>query len=141
MKSRLILLLLALLGMGACGGESLDEYGSPMADFEIKGNVTDPQGNPVPNIRVAETGDYGNFNETRSDSKGYYTTEWKGGYSRGTYTFSFTDTDGALNGGDFTERIVEVTFKNADLISPGSGWYESVYSKTIDVTLTPKEDE
>ena len=26
MKSRLILLLLALLGMGACGGESLDEY-------------------------------------------------------------------------------------------------------------------
>lgn len=94
MKSRLILLLLALLGMGACGGESLDEYGSPTADFEIKGNVTDPQGNPVPNIRVAETGAYGNFNETRSDSKGFYTTEWKGGYSRGTYTFSFTDTDG-----------------------------------------------
>ena len=127
--------------MGACGGESLDEYGSPTADFEIKGNVTDPQGNPVPNIRVAETGAYGNFNETRSDSKGYYTTEWKGGYSRGPYTFSFTDTDGPLNGGDFAERIVEVTFKNADLISPGSGWYEGVYSKTIDVTLTPKEDD
>ena len=56
MKNRLIWLLLSLLGMAA-GCSSNDklipvEYGCPHADYEIKGRVTDPDGNPIRAIEI-----------------------------------------------------------------------------------------
>lgn len=72
MKNRLIWLLLSLLGMAA-GCSSNDklipvEYGCPHADYEIKGRVTDPDGNPIRAIEIttdelpvaysSATGDY-----------------------------------------------------------------------------------
>ena len=43
--------LLTMLGFGACS-DSVVEYGTPNADFQIKGQVTYEGGIPIPGIRV-----------------------------------------------------------------------------------------
>lgn len=45
--SRLCMLLLGLLGFASCSDEKEDMYGTPYGTFEVKGKVTDSQGNPV----------------------------------------------------------------------------------------------
>ena len=52
---RILLYLLGLLGFASCGKtEDLPPvmYGTPTAEFTVKGRVVDPDGNPVENIRV-----------------------------------------------------------------------------------------
>ena len=48
--------LLAIIGF-SCGenGEIPCEYGSPHANFQIKGKVTDMKGEPIPDLQVAST--------------------------------------------------------------------------------------
>lgn len=52
---RILLYLLGLLGFASCGkteDPTPAMYGTPTAEFTVKGRVVDPDGNPVENIRV-----------------------------------------------------------------------------------------
>lgn len=122
MKTRLILLLLAFLGLGACGEESAKEYGVPHADFELKGSVCDPDGNLLPNILVERD----QHVKLRTGADGAYLFGWQG--MSGTTTLRFTDTDGPENGGAFAEKEVTVVFSESDRTAPRDGWYEGAFS-------------
>ena len=102
MKNRLIWLLLSLLGMAA-GCSSNDklipvEYGCPHADYEIKGRVTDPDGNPIRAIEITTD----ELPVAYSSATGDY--RLKGTAFPGDMRIRFTDTDGPDNGGSFAER-------------------------------------
>lgn len=140
MKNRFILLLLSLLGLAtACDDqngerEPTPEYGCPYIRFEVKGRVTDPAGNPIRAIEVSTEGTL-----AHSSATGAYLIE------SNTFPFAatlrFTDTDGPENGGSFAEQQVEVIFTEADRTEPGDDhWYEGVFTKEVNVQLTPENE-
>lgn len=139
MKNRLIWLLLSLLGMAA-GCSSNDklipvEYGCPHADYEIKGRVTDPDGNPIRAIEITTD----ELPVAYSSATGDY--RLKGTAFPGDMRIRFTDTDGPDNGGNFAERTVVVTFTGEDCIEPGDGrWYDGAFFKEVDVQLDPETE-
>ena len=55
---KLLYLLLGILGFTACGeggagGGMMCEYGTPTADFTVKGKVTDADGKPIKGIEIS----------------------------------------------------------------------------------------
>ena len=51
--NRVLAGVLLLLGFSGCHRYGPDEYGTPHADFEVSGKVTDSSGNGLNGIRVA----------------------------------------------------------------------------------------
>lgn len=53
-SSRFLAFLCSVLGISvmACNGDEPEMYGTPMADYEVKGLVTDTEGTPIEGIRV-----------------------------------------------------------------------------------------
>ena len=123
-------MLLALLGIGGCGEMNSDPeglnnmcmYGTPTAHYSVKGQVTDADGSPIPDINVSFFGIYYGSPGTRAgvdpfrvnlktDSKGAY--EWDSAhFPYPQVRVQFDDTDGPANGGEFesTNTLVNVTF-------------------------------
>ena len=140
MKQRMLLLLLALLGMAACGGMGRDEYGTPLADFQVKGKVTDQSGNPIPDIEVVFG--LGNVDRQKTADDGTYCCRLNN-----VWLFSqspqllFLDKDGPENGGEFADQDHELVFTDRDKVASGSGWNTGLYEKTVDATLAPKAVE
>ena len=64
--------LLALLGFSACSDENGDEirseYGSPIVDYQVKGQVTDAEGNPIEGIQVIAKPTYGVYTDATNSS-------------------------------------------------------------------------
>lgn len=75
--SRICMAGLALLGFGCSGGDEPVMYGSPTADFEVKGMVTDADGNAVKGAEVrvtapeASSGVYSHGNDKTEESGAY----------------------------------------------------------------------
>lgn len=140
-KKRLSLLALALLGFAtACDKETdppLVMYGTPRADFRAQGKVTDSEGNPIKGIRVRSQEDGGKGILTAEDG-GY---DISGSMFPGHVQLTFTDIDGPDNGGEFTERAVDVKFTQDDRTGKGDGsWYSGSFAREgIDVTLEEKK--
>lgn len=135
MKNRLILLLLALLGMGACTEETSEEYRVPHAEFELKGRVCDPDGTPIADILIERDG----HDNSRTGADGSYLFDWQG-MNGPSCTLRFTDTDGPEHGGTFAEKELTVVFSESDRTAPRDGWCEGTFSKTVDVTLEPQQE-
>lgn len=53
-SNRILSLICSLFGVAvvACNGDEPDMYGTPTADYEVKGLVTDTEGSPVEGIHV-----------------------------------------------------------------------------------------
>lgn len=129
MTQRIITALLALLGFSAgCGRE---EYGCPYADFHISGRVVDPEGNPIPQIKIsASQYRYTTF----SDSEGNFTIE-DNDISRPQRVY-LSDIDGEQNGGEFEDREIEIGALYVQT-KKGKGWYEGAYKAELgEVTLS-----
>ena len=52
--------LLSLLGFSITSCGATDEYGSPYAEYELKGKVTDMNGDPIQGIEINYGGIYNN---------------------------------------------------------------------------------
>lgn len=52
--------LLSLLGFSVTSCGATDEYGSPYAEYELKGKVTDMNGDPIQGIEINYGGIYNN---------------------------------------------------------------------------------
>ena len=143
-KLHFFALLLAALGIVSCQEIEQEEeemrvaYGSPTANYSVKGKVTDEQGNPVPELEVtlsaviSQTLAGGRYQEYvrlmngssfKTDQHGNYDF-WLHGWPTNELQINVKDTDGAANGGQFAEDSVRTTqvafFKNKKDTNP---WY------------------
>lgn len=144
MKTRLIVVILSLLGLavasGCDNGDPSVEYGTPYAIFTVKGKVTDAEGNAVPRIRITGDAPFDYSDETWTTNDGDFILETRDGWSQipCVTTLHFSDIDYALHG-EFADKDVVVTFEEVDEVENTTGhWCEGMYEKTMDVTLSSK---
>ena len=133
--------LLAIIGF-SCGenGEIPCEYGSPHANFQIKGKVTDMIGEPIPGlqVRINPSGE--------SHPQGWLHTDTLRTDTNGDFVFSKTDfpfmeyrliiedVDWDKNKAIYASDTTTVTFDSNDF-SGGEGWSLGSASKEIQIQL------
>lgn len=133
-KNWLIISLAGLLGINlSCVGR--EEYGTPEAEFNVKGKVSDSEGNPISGIKV-EMG----WTAGTTDTDGKYSLKTVDFPAMPkTYTVSFHDID-SIENGLFADDSVGVVFERSDLSGGDGHWYEGSATKTVDITLERLED-
>ena len=118
------------------------EYGTPYAEYEVKGRVSDAEGTPIQGIRVS----MGESQSSYLDSVAVTDAEGRFHVIHGTFPFrdnifdiQFTDIDGEAGGGLFEEQTVTV---QAEVVEEGDGWDEGDYAvkEDVNVTLELKKD-
>ena len=149
MKNLLKKTLLSILGinvLSSCGAL----YASPHADFEVKGRVSDKDGNPIQGIKV----DLCEYNRQEDE---YYTllsdtvlTDKDGVFHiRETLInvgdkaiLGFNDVDGEDNGGVFESKYMQVPVVQVSEGKWNDSWDEGDYAvpEEVEVTLYPKTD-
>lgn len=133
MAQRIIMALLALLGFSTGCGRV--EYGCPNADFHISGRVVDPEGKPIPQIKISTD----NYYTTFSDSEGNFTFD--DNYISLPQTIHLSDIDGEQNGGEFEDRELDIGASYVQT-KKGKNWYEGAYKAELgDVVLNQADDE
>lgn len=137
--------LLGLLGFESC--DSPDEYGpipvaygTPHADFIVKGVVTDEANHPIEGIRAQFLNDY-NWGAIST------TTDASGNYEVKATTFSdfydcllvVEDIDGEANGGEFLSDTLDLSKSKPVQVKKGDGgWYQGTYELSHDIKLKKK---
>ena len=138
--------LLGILGfsfVSACDGEGTSpipmygvpvEYGSPYAEYFVKGKVTDDAGKPIKGIAV--TGPDKSVDTVFTSADGSY--ELNGDFFPvETIDVKFTDVDDEENGGWFATQEKHVALEQQ---KEGQGWYFGVFGALgVDVKMHPGE--
>lgn len=138
--------LLGILGfsfVSACDGEGTSpipmygvpvEYGSPYAEYFVKGKVTDDAGKPIKGIAV--TAPDKSVDTVFTSADGSY--ELNGGFFPvETIDVKFTDVDDEENGGWFATQEKHVALEQQ---KEGQGWYFGVFGALgVDVKMHPAE--
>ncbi len=142
---KFLLICLGFKSLTACDVEIWNgtaEYGTPYAEYEVKGRVSDAEGAPVQGIRVS----MGESQSSQLDSVAVTDAEGRFHVIHGTFPYNdntfdiqFTDIDGEAGGGLFEEQTVTV---QAEVVEEGDGWDEGDYAvkKDVNVTLELKKD-
>lgn len=139
--------LLSVVGYGCSSdGDEPVMYGSPVADYQISGVVTDENGNPVEGIKASlnhvdvKDGEVKVGYEkqsTKTDAEGRYTMDVKnveGGI--GTTGLQMEDVDGEEHGGTFKKKVVLIDASEVKLVAPGHGaWDMGTFAVKQDVSL------
>ena len=142
--------VIGLLGFGGCDKIGAKEYGTPHADYTVKGSVVNKAtGKPIEGIRVGYSTEaiaypmYGTI-PTPYIPKSHVLTNSKGEFK---LTDSFfpekdiklpvyvEDIDGEKNG-VFQSKYLQVDFSKAEQTKKSKGWYEGEYTVTVTVELT-----
>lgn len=115
-----------------------EEYGSPYADFEIKGRVTDASGTPIKGIAVTVERTYLEDSTFTADD-GTYVIRGEM-FPQKALPVVFDDVDGEQNGGKFTKKTLDVTLT---LVKDGDGkWNSGSYgAENADITLELEDAE
>ena len=138
---KFLLICLGFKSVVACHSTT-EEYGTPYAEYEVKGRVSDAEGTPIQGIRVS----MGESQDRYMDSVAVTDAEGRFHVIHGTFPFrdntfdiQFTDIDGEAGGGLFDEQTVTV---QAEMTEEGDGWDEGDYAvkKDVNVTLELKKD-
>ena len=127
---KIIVLLLAILGVfNSC--RQPEEYGTPHADYELKGIVTDKEtSKPLKNIQIVSYSD-----TLYTDAEGKYSF-----YNMmPEFHLKVEDIDGEENGGEFETQEMDIKLTKADQVEKGKGWYEGKYVKTQNIELETKK--
>lgn len=136
--------ILGILGfsfVSACDGEGTppyamygvpvaDEYGSPYAEYFVKGKVSDENGEPIKGIAVTAPKEYPDTAFTSDD--GSY--ELRGSFfPSDELEVKFTDVDGEENGGWFLTKRQNVKLKQQ---TEGEGWYSGIFGASgVDINM------
>lgn len=119
------------------GCDAPEMYGTPWADYEVKGKVLDADGDPIKGIKVSLIEDQYNSQSTQSLENGTFKV------SLGTIPFdklklTAQDIDGAENGGEFEEKTLELDFSKVAYTGESDGWYHGKKSIEQDIVLEEK---
>jgi len=142
--------IIGMLGFGGCGKIGINEYGTPHADFTVKGTVVNKaNGKPIEGIRVGYScascpmPEYGVI-PTPYKPKAHVLTNAKGEFKLTDSFFpeknlklpvNVEDIDGEKNG-SFQSQYLQVDFSNAVHSGKPTNWYEGEYTLNINVGLT-----
>jgi putative lipoprotein (rSAM/lipoprotein system) len=117
-------------------------YGSPSADYEIKGKVLDADGDPIKGIKV-EVQTYVAGPEPIPIIRKFSLDD--GTYDASVQTFPVSklrlvaqDVDGVENGGEFAERTIELDFSKIEYTGDKDAWYSGKKSLEQDIVLEEK---
>lgn len=151
MSGKIYSAILAMLGFSGCGAFTepdmygpppAPEYGSPYAEFVLKGKVSDTQGQPISDIRVVlkprEKSNY--MNDTvRTGMDGKYLFKPNNALGWEIIKVIAEDTDGEDNGGEFAPKTEELDMKGVEF-KGGDYWYKGRAEGSVDITLEPKTE-
>ena len=141
-SNRIIAFLMAVLGFASACKDAVivAAYGSPHADFIVKGNISSAQDNTIlKGIRViAKVSDYANDCDTvKTDATGNYSTKVSS-LPDTKVKLNLTDIDGVDNG-SFEPLDTLVTFTNARFTGGDGNWYSGTTEKVLNLKMKPKE--
>jgi len=153
--------LLSLLGFSGCDNfDQKVEYGSPNADYTVKGTVVNKaDGKPIEGIRIG-------YNSTQMITTMYgvpsvpyvpkapVSTNTKGEFKlkdnffydgfqseeNGIIPIYVEDIDGEQNG-LFESKVLEIDFKEAEHSGKSKTWYKGEYIVNVKVELTEIKDQ
>ena len=152
--------IISMLGFVGCEKVGVEEYGTPHADYTIKGAVVDKTtGKPITGIRVGYSPKYWAIAEygvipTPYTPKAHVLTDAKGEFKLtsqfdvGEYQLVngnpilpvyIEDIDGEENG-LFQSEYLQVDFIDAEHSGKPKGWHDGEYTVTVNVELTNAED-
>lgn len=136
-------LLLISIGFSSCNKDDDDGrimlmYGTPSADYEMSGKVTDNENNPIAGIKVSHPRSYTNAGQEGviTDKDGNYKLNTKG-FAPGELKLTIEDIDGVVNGEFATKQKTE-TFKDSDYTGKDGAWHEGKATRTVNIKLTEK---
>jgi len=127
-----ISLLLALLGLGSTGCYMPLMYGTPNADWRVKGKVVDEDNHPISGLQVVLGNRFENSADVIYDvnyspldtlltaGDGSYCLE-RNSFPVNLLDIHIQDIDGDLNGGEFEDAHLVIRDISYD---GGKGWYE-----------------
>jgi putative lipoprotein (rSAM/lipoprotein system) len=151
----ILVVLLGVFGFSSCNSNLEDEggllmYGTPTANFKIKGTVVDETNKqPIEGIQVKIISTF-----TDNNDKEHIVFETENiTNTKGNFEFiipkidglplsaHISDIDGEKNG-LFEDKIIEIDLKDAEKTKPGdNSWFIGEFTKTLNVELTPKAEE
>ncbi|MBP1675955.1 MAG: hypothetical protein H6Q20_514 [Bacteroidetes bacterium] len=140
---KLLIFILAFMGLGSCDVNEPAEYGTPNADYQFNGTITDSVlGSPLKNIRVIsrskENPLYGAIDTVYTGADGTYKIEFND-FAYTEFTLKIEDIDGVNNGGEFEAQEKSVTITSTDWVNKSQGdWYEGKAVKIVDIKMKPK---
>ncbi len=137
--SFLFKIMLGLIGITSCKQAAL--YGTPHADFIVKGNIQSKAENkPIAQIQVLMSSDslFRRKDSINSDDKGNYHVRWSEFPVSQKFYLRFIDKDGMSNGGEFKTKDTAILFKDPKFIGGDGDWYSGKTEQTLDIKLTNK---
>lgn len=145
MSAWLIATCLSALGFTSCNPFEVQlEYGTPNANYSVKGVVTDEANRPIPGIKVTigkQGLPYESFYDIKTmttDPNGAFAKSYIGEFPRDlTFELTFEDIDGAANG-EFKTRSENVVIKATELKDGGKSWFKGSATKEVTVKLESK---
>ena len=128
--------LLVLLGFSSCDKLGALEYGSPYVDFQVKGQVTDENGNPIEGICVTLEA---SPDVLYTDADGRF--ESKEIRNVAVYgKIKFEDIDGPANG-SFLPDSANLEDLEQKQIEDEGGWYNGKFEVNVQQELEREEDK
>lgn len=129
-------LLVSVFGLSSCIGAV--EYGSPYAEYELKGRVTDEDSNPIPGIKVSLEHPSSIYEADTTDVSGEFEFNKERIFPPDDrMKVFFQDIDGPENGGEFALDSLELDVYQ---IEEGSRWYKGAFkSDDVEIRLKKKE--
>ncbi len=116
-----------------------DMYGTPWADYEVKGKVLNADGDPIKGIKVSLIEDQYNSQSTQSLENGEFKVKL-GAIPFDKLQLTAQDIDGTENGGEFEEKTVELDFSKVGFEGDSDGWYHGKKSLEQTIVLEEKTD-
>ena len=144
--------LLGLLGFESCDSEAggMCEYGTPYADYQFSGTVTDESNSPIKDIKVSAKlvsrkndgtiESYGG-DSTQTDGSGKYAFDCRRFISDPDLKLIVEDMDGEANGGAFKSDTIDIDYDKAKKVkdpAKGESWNSGTYAINQDIKLKKK---
>ena len=131
--------VLSLLGFGGCGDNvGVDMYGTPHADYSIKGAVQTKEGKPIQGIKVSVTYETDTLGTALSDEKGTFAIQ-KEAFPYNKLKVSAEDIDGEKNG-SYKDTSVDLEISQQDY-KGGESWYNGKVEKEVNIRMEEKNHE
>jgi putative lipoprotein (rSAM/lipoprotein system) len=144
-------IIAALLSLTGCTFDiqSPAEYGTPSADFVVRGKVSSDAGQPAPNVAVVMRKQLGTDDDGRpqfykvdsagTDSNGSYRVKEQGAFPEDqAYRLTFSDVDGSANGA-LKDTTVTVEFTNPKFTGGDGSWSRGEAEREVNIQLRPEE--